>query len=126
MCHRELDADCFRKNARRKDGLQSQCIECHRQYRREHYEKNRRKYIDKAGAWKKSFVEWWKEYKSQFSCAQCGESHPACIHFHHDGDDKEDNVSSLVVAGCKERVLEEISKCIPLCANCHAKLHWRS
>lgn len=124
MCKEDLPVDRFKANKARKDGLQSQCIECQKRYRRGHYENNKAKYIDKAGARRKDFKDWWREYKKQFSCSECPENHPGCIQFHHPNPDKEDDVSRLVNNGCKDRVLEEIAKCIPLCSNCHCKLHW--
>ena len=125
MCKQDKDTKLFADNKRRPDGLQSQCKTCHKAYRRKHYEDNRKKYIDKAAYWRKEFVKWWKAYKATFSCVECGESHPACIHFHHHNDDKEDCVACLVSTCNKQRVMKEVAKCTPVCANCHAKIHWR-
>lgn len=125
MCKNSLPVENFKKNSKKSDGLQSQCIECQKTYRRQHYVNNRQKYIDKAGNTKKQFMVWWFEFKKQFSCTDCGESHPACIQFHHHNDDKEANVASLVKDNCKIKVLQEIEKCTPLCANCHFKRHWQ-
>lgn len=125
MCEKNLTIDQFSQNKRKKDGLQSQCKSCHRLYRRKHYEKNRQKYIDKAKKWQQEFFRWWKEYKSQFVCEKCGEDHPACIQFHHPNNDKYMAVSQLLHLGNKSKILEEVAKCIPLCANCHFKVHWR-
>lgn len=124
MCKEELPVEQFKKNSRRKDGLQSQCIECQREYRRKHYEANKEKYIDKAAVWKAEFIQWWKEYKKQFRCQNCGEDHPACIHFHHPNNNKEKAVSIWVRDACKQQAMKEIERCVPLCANCHAKVHW--
>ena len=124
-CKKNLPRSCFKSRKRASDGLQSQCIDCQRAYRRQHYLANKKKYIGKAAVWRKSFRGWWKDYKVRFKCAECGENHPACIQFHHNEDDKEETVSRLVMSGCKQRVLKEIEKCTPLCANCHAKKHWR-
>ncbi len=94
-------------------------------YRKEHYERNKQKYITRSKIWKKDFVDWWKEYKKQFSCQECGEDHPSCIDFHHlDLSTKYKNVSSLVYDCDKKKLLEEVAKCISLCANCHRKLHY--
>jgi hypothetical protein len=114
----------FSLNVKRKDGLQNQCKECHKQYRREHYLSNRKKYICKSMNYKKEARKWWEEFKKQFQCEYCGESHPACLHFHHVNDDKESCIAWLIGSASKEKVFKEIAKCIPLCANCHAKLHW--
>ena len=124
MCKKELSEDCFKSNSKRKDGLQSQCIDCQKEYRREHYLKNKQKYIGKAKANKKEIVLWWREYKKQFCCCKCGESHPACLDFHHANDDKINNVSTLIRSASREIVMEEIAKCDVLCSNCHRKLHW--
>lgn len=123
MCKKILPLENF-KSSSRKNGLQGQCILCQKKYRRQHYLKNRQKYIDKARKLNHEFALWWKNYKSQFSCVRCGEKHPACIQFHHPNDDKDENVSRLAVNSSKKRLLEEIAKCIPLCANCHFKEHW--
>lgn len=124
-CDQEKPLEEFSKNVSRKDGLNSKCKTCHSEYRKIHYEKNKQKYIDKAKILNDAFIVWWKNYKAQFVCAKCGESHPACIHFHHHNDDKEASVADLVRNKCKDRVIQEISKCTPLCANCHAKVHWK-
>jgi len=110
-------------NKSKKDGLQSQCKTCQKEYRKSHYELNKKKYIDKAAVWKAGFREWWTEYKKQFYC-KCGESHQACIEFHHPNNDKEATVAQLITTNCKTRILKEIAKCIPMCSNCHKKLHW--
>lgn len=125
MCKQSLDVSCFKSNKKRKDSLQSQCIECQREYRRQHYLENKQKYVDKSCDYKKEFMRWWKEYKKRFKCEECGEDHPACIDFHHHEDNKEKSVSEFVKNVCKEKVLKEIAKCTPLCSNCHRKRHWQ-
>ena len=125
ICKLSLPVEKFKSNKTKKDGLQSQCIECHKEYRRQHYLKNKEKYIEKAGCWRIDFRNWWKDYKKQFSCQECGESHPACIQFHHNNDDKENNVSYFATNGSMKGLMKEIKKCIPLCANCHSKIHWK-
>lgn len=124
-CKLYFSLDCFTKDKTKKDGFQSKCVECRRKCRRDYYLKNRKKYLDRASGRKKDVQKWWKEYKSQFVCSECGESHQSCIQFHHIDDNKEEAVSKLVAAGSKKRALSEIHKCIPLCANCHFKLHWK-
>lgn len=126
MCKKTLKLEQFKTNTKRKDGLQSQCISCQKEYRRKHYLKNKQKYIQRAADWRADFRKWWKEYKATFSCSKCGENHPACIQFHHKDNNKEENVSVLATTHCsKQKLLAEIEKCIVLCANCHAKFHWQ-
>lgn len=71
--------------------------------------------------------EWYRALKSTLGCSICGESHPACVEFHHtDPSKKEFSIAhGAGQAISKERVLREIEKCDILCANCHRKLHWK-
>ncbi len=68
-----------------------------------------------------------KAYIAQFknACSVCGEAHKSCLQFHH----KDPTTKSIAVAKMrqysKKRILDEISKCTVLCANCHCKLHWQ-
>ena len=70
-------------------------------------------------------VEWLEDYKRERGCVRCGETHPACLQFHH--RDPKQKLLELSLAIRKywsmKRILEEIEKCDLLCANCHAKLH---
>jgi len=71
--------------------------------------------------------DWFKTYKSELYCAECGENHPACLQFHHrDKKEKSFTISNAVVRGTSiKKLIEEMKKCDVLCVNCHAKLHWR-
>ena len=61
------------------------------------------------------------ELKSK-PCQDCGGSFPPCVmHFdHRDPGQKSLTVSALAGAGSIRNMLEEISKCDLVCANCHA------
>lgn len=58
-------------------------------------------------------------------CKECGETHPACLDFHHrNREEKKENVGTMAGKNrSKKALLEEIAKCDLLCANCHRKLH---
>jgi hypothetical protein len=75
------------------------------------YERNARMY------------EVYQQIKATLRCADCGENHPATLHFHHrNPKEKEFNIADFVRSGKSVEALEkEMSKCIVLCANCHAK-----
>lgn len=70
--------------------------------------------------------EWFDDYKKTLKCSQCPEDHIACLDFHHlDPSKKEMSLSNLLTNGwSKERIMEEVDKCIVLCSNCHRKLHY--
>src|SRR5260221_13210126 len=72
-------------------------------------------------------IEWFRRYKSTLYCMDCGENHPACLHFHHRKDeDKKFTIASVVSrANSLRQIINEIKKCDVLCANCHAIRHWR-
>ncbi len=77
---------------------------------------------------RKGIRVWVYEYKRESNgCQQCSETDPACLDFHHlDGDEKEMTISHMITYGySKNRVKEEIRKCILLCANCHRKEHYK-
>ena len=59
-------------------------------------------------------------------CSICGEAHLACLQFHHrDPDQKDFAINRASVLKIPIDLLKiEIKKCVLLCANCHAKLHW--
>ena len=73
-----------------------------------------------------SITKWFKEYKLSLKCEICGESHPACLDFHHrDPEEKDIEIARAVNRGRSiEKIKQEIDKCQVLCANCHRKLHY--
>lgn len=124
MCKEDLPIDRFKSNSSKKGGLQYQCIECQKKYRRDHYEKNRQKYIDKAALYKKNASFEFNLLKLTLKCKLCGESHVSCLQFHHtDKNEKEFSICEMISMS-KERMKIEIEKCVVLCANCHFKLHY--
>lgn len=70
---------------------------------------------------------WLKDYKLHLVCLHCMENHPACLDFHHlDASQKEGTIGNMISEGYSiRRIQNEISKCIILCKNCHAKEHFR-
>lgn len=62
------------------------------------------------------------ENKAKTKCSMCGESAKCCLEFHHTID-KKYTISQAVKTVPTDLFIEEINKCIVLCANCHRKLH---
>lgn len=112
-CKEEKSLSEFHKDGgKNKDGVHSQCGVCKNINR----EKNRNKV-------RKLFAE----YKKGLECQICGEKHSACLDFHHrDPDKKELNIAHAVGGYGIETIMNEITKCDILCANCHRKLHYYS
>lgn len=67
---------------------------------------------------------WVYRIKRRHGCTRCVERDPACLEFHH-VEEKEMQVTRMVTHGyARDRINEEIEKCIVLCANCHRKEHY--
>ncbi len=106
--------------------LQSICKECNKLYQKQHYIQNKDKYSLKARSWD-------KEYKKNVysilmdiakdGCVKCGEKHFACLQFDHiNPTEKTSGIANMIRDTKKiDLILQEINKCVILCANCHAK-----
>lgn len=94
-----------------------------RQYSAKFYKNNKQLCMERNKQTLIRLRKWFLELKSNLICIKCSESNPRCLDFHHrDPKKKLFNVSQLTSHGMsKKRVLEEIKKCDPLCANCHRK-----
>lgn len=68
---------------------------------------------------------WISDVKSNYSCLVCNESAVECLDLHHiNPETKTDTVSNLLSDNRPMRlVIEEVEKCVTLCANCHRKHH---
>lgn len=126
-CNEVKPLSDFNKNKRMKDGYQSRCKMCHGIHNKKHYKENRNLYRRRASDNKRRLYEWFIEITEGLSCSKCGEDRRWCLDFHHPNpNEKEDNVSVLVAnAHSKERILAEMDKCVALCKNCHADVHYQ-
>jgi hypothetical protein len=56
-------------------------------------------------------------------CVRCGyDKCDKALNFHHPDDNKAFGISEAS-CGSWDRLVEELSKCVLLCANCHAEVH---
>lgn len=117
----------FYKCNRWPDGLQKQCKDCHKTVNKKHYSANKDAYMSRSTAQRKEITEWWKEYKRDLTCQVCGESRWWCLDFHHTDPTTKDMAVSAMVSNIKnkETILEEIAKCVVVCRNCHADIHYQ-
>lgn len=124
-CQSEKSIKDFRKNKSKRDGLQSKCIECDKEYARRYYQANKKHCLQRTKRNTQRLIQEYKEWKGTLECAICDEKDPICIDLHHlDSSEKEINISTI---GCRDGLTnflkKEIEKCIPVCANCHRKIH---
>jgi len=69
------------------------------------------------------WIQWCYDWKSTIGCITCGEKNPVCLDFHHlDETTKLYDVPAMANYGDQKR-LEEVVKCVVVCANCHRKTH---
>lgn len=89
------------------------------------YYKNREYRIETKKRRRLELRKWFTEVKeSEFSCSECDEGRGPALDFHH-VDEKVGGVSQMVNHGySKERIREEMERCIVLCANCHRIEHY--
>lgn len=73
-------------------------------------------------------VLWIMSYlkSKRVACQQCGESHEACLDFHHrDPKTKLFQLTAQKIGNRSQRSIDaEIAKCDVLCSNCHRKHHY--
>lgn len=100
------------------------------EYGRRWYQKNAEKQKQLVRDWKQRNKAWWYEYKSTLVCWHCGENSPECIDLHHviSSDKKSAKDTAAFWATQqgigRKAVLKKIEEtCVPLCANCHRKVH---
>lgn len=125
-CNKEKNENDFYLKNTQTGKRQGVCKNCKLEEGKEHYKKNKSKYIFKAIQSNKKILEWYRNYKSTLKCSRCEENHPSTLDFHHlDPSQKENTVFNILQSKGRLRAIEEIKKCIVLCSNCHRKLHWK-
>lgn len=124
-CGLKKALDQFNKKSSRKDGRQAKCRECSNKYCRSHYRDNTDAEKARIKSRRQEIKDRFEEFKSGQCCVVCGESEICCLDFHHlDPDQKDVDIAIAVNWGYGwERIQEEVSKCVVLCANCHRKVH---
>jgi protein-arginine kinase activator protein McsA len=96
----------------------------HAEYSREYYLANKEKVIARSKVTRALGKAKWDTFKRTLKCTKCEQNHPAALDFHHtDPSEKENIVSNLVSQGSFVAAMEEVQKCIVLCANCHRIHH---
>lgn len=88
-----------------------------------YYGDNKEKSIKSNLAVRRKNRELWQQFKGSLRCTKCGFNHPAALDFHHvDRTDKK-SVNKLASNGMYKQAIQELSKCMVLCANCHRIIH---
>jgi len=107
---------------RRGSGWQSLCKTCRREYDAKYWRRTRVDRIQLRKVYRRELMAWYRALKSG-PCVDCGSTfHHAAMHWDHlPGMSKRREVSNMVLRGFRRKtILDEISKCDLVCANCHA------
>jgi hypothetical protein len=120
-CGLEKELDDFHR-WNKDDGRQPWCKTCRKAYDAAYHQRVRERRKVQRQLRKIKFVKWYRALKESLPCTDCGERvHHAALQFDHlPGSDKKGEVGYLRRHSSKQLVLDEIAKCEPVCANCHA------
>lgn len=94
-----------------------------KQAQHESYVRKKTEVADRFKVRRQEMVRWFRDLKSAIGCSVCPEKDSWCIDLHH-VHDKEGGLTPMIYSlRAESRIRAELSKCIPLCSNCHRKLH---
>lgn len=126
----------FGVNRSRKDGLTGYCKNCtseiYPKYKKKYRDRKTDAYVNEYKNHRERKLNEVKKYQTsrlellwslKTPCVKCGEERKCSIDFHHiDPTTKTVTLSSSSVG--KAKILDEVTKCICLCKNCHSEFHY--
>lgn len=117
-CNTDKNLNAFGKRGNK---LQGYCKECKKIHIRQHYNQNKKYYIQKAKDRKFKIKEIIDKYKSENPCLDCKKYFPSiAMDFdHRDPKTKHNDVSKMLNLGNFDKIIKEIQKCDLVCACCH-------
>lgn len=126
-CKKNKEIDQFNFKFKSLGIRNSECKECSRLLIKNHYNKNKEYYLEKArrrnNQIKQRTLDYIYQYLSKNYCVDCGESDITVLEFDHNSKfNKVETVSFLIKNRYPlDKVKDEISKCEVRCANCHRR-----
>ena len=120
QCHKtKLTKNFYVKRIKTETTFQSSCIDCTKEYHRQHYKNNKKKYYKNKLKNKERAKKAVNLLKNK-PCTDCGGSFPSvAMDFDHTKDNKVKNVAYYVASNSLGKALEELKKCELVCSNCH-------
>jgi len=116
-------AQSYEEKLRKQREYRKANIEKVRQQSRDFYKRNSKKIIAQTNARSAAEREFRDGLLAQFPCTTCGDPDPVVIEWHHvDPSNKSFGIRKFM-AKPHDEWWDEVLKCIPVCANCHKKLH---
>lgn len=125
-CNLDKTEEDFAFKNKAKGILHCVCKICQREYKRKYYRNNIESHYERNKITKDKLTDIIKNEKDK-GCFICGEDFHECLEFHHlEKEDKLESISVLKNYGSTKKMLEELKKCVLLCANCHRKAHYNT
>ncbi len=112
-----------KKNAKR--GHTDTCKICLRIYANRYYKNNKESRNKNSKKYRTKISKEFRDIKVEKGCKICGFNKSAfALEYHHiDPSTKLFSVSKKLTDVSKDKLQEEIKKCVLLCANCHRMVH---
>ncbi len=106
-------------------GRQNRCKQCTKSADAEWYQQNKKHKRNLSKKRLKELSVQFRLWKKEQGCKTCSETEPRCLELHHLDPKKKDlNISNMTCDGFSwKRIMEEASKCVVVCSNCHKKIH---
>ena len=112
-CGRELPLDMFNWRNKAQGTRRADCKECHSGYMKQKYQQN------------KNAIQ---EMKSNRGCIKCGDTRGYVLDYHHiNPEEKKEGIARMTsnhYSNLNKEILDEINKCVVMCANCHKEWHY--
>jgi hypothetical protein len=126
LCHRLKPLSEFYFKDRGRGTRRSRCRPCVNAYGREHYRRNRDRYLGRAAVNRTRnrnlYADRILRYLLDHPCVDCGENNPLLLDFdHRESATKLGNIGELSHRRGWNFILAEIAKCDVRCANCHRR-----
>lgn len=119
-CKQEKDIKCFSPARNKKSGCQTHCKECRSEYNKQHYLKNKSRYIEARKKSRQKCVDQVRSFKEENPCTDCGKTYPYFVmEFDHVRGEKKGCIARMVKAGSPKKLQEELKKCELVCCLCH-------
>lgn len=127
VCKSFKSFSLFYQDKTKKDGLQPKCKDCGIRIAKEHYRRNKHLLRDRMKTTndeqKAKCKEFLKRIKESLGCAICRNEFNSVVLDCHHVKNKTNDIATILGMKSPKKLIEELKKCIILCANCHRKLH---
>ncbi len=124
MCQMRKPLEDFAWRRIEKGWRDNYCRPCRAAYKKQHYAKNKKRYVAQATARNRAVLRermtYIVGYLRDNPCVDCGETDVVVLEFDHLGG-KDFDIGSGIRNRNWDAVLREIEKCEVVCANCHRR-----